>query len=216
MYCKKCGRLIVGSETICTECLNRNSNTEKKIGENSVSLSLSPNVYTEYGVKWECPECSRLHANDINQCNCGYIRNSSGTKNSQFFHKTALVTNRSLWKMFLLGIITLGIYPTIAQCKMTHKLNIVAYPHDGKITLSPAEAALLFMITLYIYYFVYMRQYTKRLQNELHVRGISYQIGPLHFWMLGVLDGVTLISPLIFAHKMIKAQNLLNDSYNKE
>lgn len=127
----------------------------------------------------------------------------------------AMVTNRKLWKMVLFGIITLGIYPMIMQDKMIHELNIAAYHRDGKITLTPGSVAILFTITFFIYYFVWSHQYMARLQSELKSRQISYSCGPVHFWILGVLLGITLIAPLYLEHKVIKAHNLINENYNQ-
>ncbi|MCD7811419.1 MAG: DUF4234 domain-containing protein [Ruminococcus sp.] len=127
-----------------------------------------------------------------------------------------LVTNRSLLKWILLGIITLGIYPIVAQCKMVHELNLAAYDRDGKIQLSPYEATPLFCITLYIYYFVYMHKYMGRLRDELQHRGISYSISPAEFWIFDVLLAITIICPFYFMHKVIKAHNLINADYNSK
>ncbi len=125
-----------------------------------------------------------------------------------------MVSDRALWKMFLLGIVTLGIYPMIVQAKMVHELNIAAFKHDGNITLSQAVLSPLFALTLFIYFFVYQHQYAARLRNELNYRGIRYSIAPVHFWILNVLLGITIVCPLIYAHKVIKAHNLINNDYN--
>ena len=125
-----------------------------------------------------------------------------------------LVTNRSLGKMILLGIVTLGIYPTIAMSKMVHELNLAAFPRDGKIQLSPTEASPLFAISFTIYYFVYMHQYMNRLRDELQARKISYYISASNFWIFDVLLGWTIVCPLVLMYKIIKAQNLINANYN--
>ena len=49
-----------------------------------------------------------------------------------------LATNRSMWKMLLLGIITCGIYPTIIYFYMYEDINILASRHDGKRTMHPS------------------------------------------------------------------------------
>lgn len=131
------------------------------------------------------------------------------------YHYT-MPTCRAWWKMLLLGLITLGIYPVIVQDKMVHELNVAAFRHDGKTTLSAAAIAPLIAITLSIYYFVYQHQYTNRLGNELRIRGISYSISAVHFWLLGVLFGWTLVCPLVLLHKVCKAHNLINADYNQK
>lgn len=127
-----------------------------------------------------------------------------------------MATNRAWWKMLLLGIITLGIYPIIVQDKMVHELNTAAYAHDGVITLSPTAIAPLTGITLGIYYFYYQHTYMARLKQELQYRGISYGIGPGYFWLLGVVFAFTLVCPCVLLHKICKAHNLINADYNQK
>ena len=108
-----------------------------------------------------------------------------------------LATNRGMWKMLLLGILTLGIYPTIIYYYMYEDINIIASRHDGKRTMHPVAMSFLCVITLGIYYFVWMHKLCKRIGNELDRRSVDYRFGPKYFWLLDVLLGWVLYIPII-------------------
>ncbi|MBQ8513772.1 MAG: DUF4234 domain-containing protein [Ruminococcus sp.] len=126
-----------------------------------------------------------------------------------------LRTNRAWWKLFLLGIITLGIYPMIAQELMVHELNITTSRYDGKRTLSPLLMVFLSVLTLTVFYFVWWHGYSKRLGHELKRRGISYSMSPAQFWLMCILGGITIVLPCVFMHRIIKATNLINNDFNQ-
>ena len=126
-----------------------------------------------------------------------------------------LRTNRAWWKFLLLGIITLGIYPMIAHELMIMELNITASRYDGRKTLGYAAMGFLSALTLFVYFFVWGHQYANRLGSELRRRGIQYKMGAVHFWLLMVLFGFTIVCPFIYLHKTIKATNLINKNFNE-
>ncbi len=126
-----------------------------------------------------------------------------------------LTTNCAWWKMLLLGIVTLGIYPMIANELMVHDLNLAASRSDGKRTFSPMLASFLGAITLFVFYFVWNHQYANRLGNELCRRGTNYKISAFHFWIFGILLSFTIVCPIIYLHKVIKATNLINEDFNR-
>ncbi len=108
-----------------------------------------------------------------------------------------LATNRSVWKMLLLGIITLGIYPMIIYYYMYEDINILASRHDGKRTMHPIAMSFLCVVTLGIFYFVWMHKLCRRIGDELDRRHINYSFGPKYFWLLDVLCGGILYIPIL-------------------
>lgn len=202
MFCKNCGSPTVGNSELCENC-----KMQQGAGVQAAALTATP-APVPTPVPTPPPVPPTGSANPY--AGTAPMGEQSVSSNPQ------LVTNRGLLKMILLGIVTLGIYPVIAQDKMIHELNIAAFRRDGRITLSMAAIAPLIVITLTIYMFVYYHQYTARLQSELRCRGIAYNVGPVHFWLLNVLFSWTLICPLIFSHKVIRAHNLINADYNQK
>lgn len=126
-----------------------------------------------------------------------------------------LATNRGMLKMILLGLITLGIYPTIISAYMAEDINIIACSHDGQRTTHPTAAALLTAITLGIYHFVWTHKLCNRIGNELHRRGINYRFRAKTFWLWCILGLLIGIGPLVYLHKYCKAMNLLAADYNE-
>ena len=126
-----------------------------------------------------------------------------------------LATNRGLGKMIFLGILTLGIYPTIISAYMAEDINIIASAHDGKRTTSLAAYPFLFIITLGIYYFVWEHKRSDRIGCELQRRNIAYSFSSSTFWLWCILGSLILVGPLVYLHKLCKAMNLLAADYNE-
>ena len=127
-----------------------------------------------------------------------------------------LRTNRGLLKMILLSLITFGIYGLVVWCHLSEEINTVASRYDGKKTMHFLIVFLLLGgITLGIAPLVWIHRYCSRLGNEVTRRGIDYRFGAGTFWGWGVLGSLLLgIGPLVFCHKLLKAANLMNESYN--
>ena len=126
-----------------------------------------------------------------------------------------LRTNRGLLKMILLSMITFGIYGLVVWCHLSEEINTVASRYDGKHTMHFLIATLLLGgITLGIVPLVWIHKYCARLGNEVARRGIAYSFGAGTFWGWGVLGSLILIGPFVFCHKLLKASNLMNGSYN--
>ena len=126
-----------------------------------------------------------------------------------------LPTKRGLGKMFFLGILTLGIYPTVIWSRIVAELNIAASPHDGKRTMSYFGMCMLAPITLGIQPLVWIHKFCNRIGGELKRRGIDYKFGASAFWLWNVLGTLILVGPFIFVHKLMKAMNLINMDFNR-
>ena len=128
--------------------------------------------------------------------------------------KLQLPTCRGLGKMFFLGLLTLGIYPTVIWSRIVTELNLVASRYDGKRTMPYFAMYLLAPLTLGIYPLVWMHKFCGRIRRELDRRTIGWQFGPRTFWLWGVLGSLILVGPFIFCHKLMVAMNKLNGDYN--
>lgn len=125
-----------------------------------------------------------------------------------------LPTDYTWWKLFLLSLITLGIYPLIKYDRMIADLNITAFKHDGERTFSMMTAGFLGGITMGIYLLVWYHTYLARMQKEIQRRGIQYKIGPADFWIFGILLFWTIVCPFILLNKVCTATNKINADYN--
>lgn len=127
-----------------------------------------------------------------------------------------LKTNRSLLKIILLGIITLGIYPIVVYSGISSDINFIAGRYDGRKTMH--YCLLCFLVgpfTLGIAYLVWYHRITERIGNELARRNINYSFGSKDFWLWSVLGSLIAVGPFIFIHKLCKASNLLAEHYNQ-
>ena len=127
-----------------------------------------------------------------------------------------LPTRRGLGKMFWLGIVTLGIYPSVIMSRIPEEMNIVASRYDGKRTEQMLWMPVLATLTLGIYALVWIHQLCNRMGAELQRRRIDYKFGASTFWLWNVLGSLILVGPFIYTHKMMKAMNLINSDYNEK
>lgn len=125
-----------------------------------------------------------------------------------------LPTGRSLVKMLFLGLLTLGIYPTVIWSRMATELNITASRYDGERTMPLFAMILLTPLTLGIYMLVWYHGFCRRIGAELSRRNIPYRFGAAHFWLWNVLGMLILVGPFIFVHKLTKSMNLINQDFN--
>lgn len=125
-----------------------------------------------------------------------------------------LPTGRSLWKMLFLGILTLGIYPTVIWSRIVTELNIAASRHDGERTMPYFAMLLLSPLTLGIYTLVWFHDFCRRIGWELERRGLEPFFGAKDFWLWNLLGSLILGGPFVFLHKLMKAMNQINDDYN--
>ena len=116
--------------------------------------------------------------------------------------------------MIVLGILTLGIYPTVIWSRIVTELNIAASRYDGKRTMPYFAMLMLTPLTLGIYAFVWMHKLCHRIGDELDRRELGYSFGPGTFWLWGILGSLIIVGPFIFTHKLMKAMNRINGDFN--
>jgi uncharacterized membrane protein YqgA involved in biofilm formation len=126
-----------------------------------------------------------------------------------------LKTNRSLLKVILLSIITLGIYSLFFYAGIASDVNLLASRYDGKKTMN---FWLLFFIitpiTAGIGMIVWIHKLCNRMGDELSRRGISYSFRASTYWLWCVLGALIIVGPFIFIHKFAEASNRLAADYN--
>lgn len=126
-----------------------------------------------------------------------------------------LKTNRSLVKLILLSIVTLGIYSIVYYSGISNDINVIASRYDGKKTMH--YALLLFIIgpiTAGIAYFVWFHKLSNRIGSELKRRNLSYSFDASSFWLWNVLGTLIVVGPFVYAHKLAKASNMIAGHYN--
>ena len=125
-------------------------------------------------------------------------------------------TNRSMIKLILLGIITLGIYDLVIMSKISTNINTIASRYDGKRTM---HYCLLFFlispITLGIGSLVWQHKISNRIGNELKRRNLQYSFSAGTFWLWGILGSIIIVGPFVYLHKFCKGMNTLAADYNE-
>ena len=122
---------------------------------------------------------------------------------------------RGLVKIVLLSMITFGIYGLVNVCGIVKDLNNCRQGHgETKKSMNPVAVVFLSVVTIGIVPLVWGHRLTKRMSNELEYRDISYSLKVWHYWVFGILLCETVVCPIIFLHKLIKASNLINKHHN--
>lgn len=104
--------------------------------------------------------------------------------------KLQLPVKRSLWKMILFSILTLGIYPMVIWSRLAGEVNLVASRYDGERSMSFFGMLMLTPVTLGIHSLVWMHKLCRRIGAELQRRYIEYTFGSKDFWIWAFLMGI--------------------------
>lgn len=124
-----------------------------------------------------------------------------------------MIQRRDFWTVFLLSIITCGIYSYYWVYQTTKNINTMA-GDDGSF-VDPALAVILTLFTCGIYPLWWYYKLGNRMQNMGAANSIRVEeSGSIYLlWMLfGIL--ICGIGPLIAMYLFIKNVNLLTDAYN--
>ena len=93
-----------------------------------------------------------------------------------------LKTNRQMWKLMLLNILTLGIYSIIFFIPFSFDIDKVAPRRDGRRTMNYIGAYLLALFTFAIVMDIWHYQIASRVEDALSERSITYDFGWLGNW----------------------------------
>lgn len=123
-------------------------------------------------------------------------------------------TDRGILKFILLSLVTFGIYGMVTFVKMIGELNIAASRYDGQKTMDYMAMCFVAPLTLGIYVFVWFHKLSNRIGAEVRRRGYEYNFGAKDFWLWYFLGSMIIVGPFIYVHKMFKAMNMINESFN--
>lgn len=127
-----------------------------------------------------------------------------------------LKTNRSMWKLMIFSLLTLGIYSIFFFIPLSFDIDKIAPKSDRTKTMNYLFAYILSLFTFNIVIDIWLYQITKRISEALEVRGIDYDFGTADFWGWFFFGSLILVGPFIYYHKLCKAMNLLCEHYNTD
>lgn len=127
-----------------------------------------------------------------------------------------LQTNRSMWKLMILSILTFGVYGILFFIPFSFDLDKIAPKKDLSKTMNYLWAYLLSVFTLAIVLDIWHYQIVERIEEALAARNIDYSFGTGDFWGWFFFGSLILVGPFVYFHKLCTAMNLLCESYNKD
>lgn len=131
------------------------------------------------------------------------------------YKQPKLQTNRSVWKLLLFGILTLGLYSIVFFIPFSFDLDKIAPKPDRSKTMNYLWAYILSMFTFSIVLTVWHYQISERIEEALAKRGVDYGFGTNDFWGWFIFGSLILVGPCIYYYKLCKAMNLLCEHYNE-
>ena len=128
--------------------------------------------------------------------------------------RAKLSTNRSMWKLMILHILTLGIYGIIFFIPVSFDLDKIS-PQGSSKQMNYAWAYILSLFTFSVVLDIWQYQTAKRISEALEHRDIDCDFGTGDFWGWFIFGSLIFIGPFVYYHKLCKAMNLLCEHYNE-
>ena len=126
-----------------------------------------------------------------------------------------LQTDRSMWKLMLLSILTLGIYSIVFFIPFSFDLDKIAPKSDRSKTPNYLFVHIAALFTFSIVLDFWHHEIAGRIEEALEARGISYEFNTTTFWGWFFFGSLIVIGPFIYYHRLCKAMNLLCEHYNE-
>lgn len=126
-----------------------------------------------------------------------------------------LKTNRSMPKLMILNILTLGLYSILFFIPFSFDLDKIAPKRDRSKTMNFLLAYVLSLFTFAIVIDIWHYQIANRIEEALEKRNIDYEFGTGSFWGWFIFGSFILVGPFVYFHKLCKAMNLLCADYNE-
>ncbi len=130
--------------------------------------------------------------------------------------KVVLETSRSMWKLMILNVLTLGVYSIIFFIPLSFDLDKVSPRRDGEKTTNYLLAHILALFTFSIVIDIWHHHIAKRIEEALGERDIDYNFGTGDFWKWFLLGSLIFVGPFVYFHKLCKAMNLICEDYNQK
>ena len=127
-----------------------------------------------------------------------------------------LQTNRNMWKLMILNVLTLGIYSIFFFTPFSFDLDTVAPKRHREKTMNFLVAYILSMFTFSIVIDIWHYHIAGRVEEALERRNIDYNFNSSDFWKWFFLGSFIFVGPFIYFHKLCTAMNLLCESYNEK
>ena len=126
-----------------------------------------------------------------------------------------LVTNRNMWKLMILNILTLGIYSIFFFIPLSFDLDKVDPKREREKTMNFLVAYILSLFTFSIVITIWHYHIANRIEEALAFRKIDYDFSTKDFWKWYFFGSLIIVGPFIYFHKLCTAMNLLCQSYNE-
>jgi len=126
-----------------------------------------------------------------------------------------LQTNRNMWKLMILTVLTLGIYGIVFFLPFSYDLDKIAPKRNGTKTMNFLFAYILSFFTFSIVMFAWHYQIAARVEEALAKRQIDYEFSTTDFWGWNLVGSLILVGPFVYYHKLCRAMNLLCADYNE-
>lgn len=126
-----------------------------------------------------------------------------------------LRTDRKMWKMMLLHLLTFGISSIFFFIPLADELEKISPARERHKLMNYGIAYIASLITASIVLVIWFHSLSQRIEEVLAERGIAYDFGANTFWGWYFLGSLIIVGPFIYMHKLCTAMNLLCEDYNK-
>lgn len=153
-----------------------------------------------------------MNNSDIRQNDTADLNN-----NNEATPAKKLKQDRRFIVIYLLSLITCGIYPIVDYSRISKEINIIAGDRDGKKTMHYCLMYFVFApLTLGIAAAVWFHRLSARIGDELIRRRIYYRFGARDYWLWAILGSFIIVGPIVYLCKLYKAMNFLAEDYNNK
>lgn len=143
-----------------------------------------------------------------------YSQDYEAQRKEKELKSVVLKTNRSMWKLMLFSILTLGIYSIIFFIGFSFELEKAHPARERSKPMNYLFAYILAFFTMSIVIDIWHYQIAAYMEEALEERNIDYSFGTTDFWVWFLLGSLFLVGPFIYFHKLCRAMNLLCENYN--